>query len=166
MPGRTKRCLNSAESASSPGLVDENLFNEHVARYHFAARFLPAGAARVLDAGCGSGYGAAHFGPQASVIGVDIAHEAVSHARDSFSRAGVSFAQASCESRSLSPIASFDLVVAFEVIEHLERWRICFAEAARVVKTGRGVFLGLHAEQVLLRRIPRRRRQPQSVSRP
>ena len=122
-----------------PGLVDENLFNEHVARYHFAARFLPPGAARVLDAGCGSGYGTAHFGPQASVIGIDIAHEAVRHARERYARDGVSFAEASCTAIPFAD-ASFDLVTAFEVIEHLERWPDLLAEAARVLKPS-GVFL-------------------------
>jgi len=36
-----------------PGLVDQDLLNEHVARYRFAARF--GRAAHVLDAGCGAG---------------------------------------------------------------------------------------------------------------
>jgi hypothetical protein len=40
-----------------PALVDDNLLNEHVARYRFAARF--GQDAAVLDAGCGSCYGPA-----------------------------------------------------------------------------------------------------------
>ena len=42
-----------------PGEVDADLLNEHVARYLFAARM--AGGRRVLDAGCGSGYGVAEL---------------------------------------------------------------------------------------------------------
>jgi ubiquinone/menaquinone biosynthesis C-methylase UbiE len=132
-----------------PGLVDENLFNEHVARYHFAARFLPAHllkvqpvpvqAARVLDAGCGSGYGTALFGPQASAIGIDIAHDAVRHARETYSGPGVTFAEASCTAIPFAD-ACFDLVTAFEVIEHIERWPDLLREAARVTKPT-GVFL-------------------------
>jgi len=36
-----------------PNLVDENLWNEHIARYAFASRL--SRNRRVLDAGCGSG---------------------------------------------------------------------------------------------------------------
>jgi SAM-dependent methyltransferase len=122
-----------------PGLVDENLFNEHLARYRFAARFLPSPSARVLDAGCGSGYGTAQFGPECSVIAIDISHEAVLHAREQYSRPRVLFTQASCEAIPFAD-GSFDLVVAFEVIEHLERWRDLLAEARRVLRPA-GVFL-------------------------
>ena len=40
-----------------PGQVDVDLLNEHMARYTFAARL--ARGKRVLDAGCGAGYGSA-----------------------------------------------------------------------------------------------------------
>ena len=40
-----------------PGQVNEDLWAEHIARYAFASRF--AAHSRVLDAGCGAGYGAA-----------------------------------------------------------------------------------------------------------
>ena len=42
-----------------PGQVDADLLNEHLARYAFAARL--ARGKRVLDAGCGAGYGAAEL---------------------------------------------------------------------------------------------------------
>jgi SAM-dependent methyltransferase len=122
-----------------PGLVDPNLFHEHLARYRFAARFLETTTARVLDAGCGSGYGAAQFGAGASVVGIDVALEAVIHARENFGRSDVSFVQASCEAIPFED-GSFDLVVAFEVIEHLERWQDLLREAKRVLKPA-GVLL-------------------------
>ena len=43
-----------------PGQTDVDLMNEHLARYGFAES-LVAGK-RVLDAGCGVGYGAARLG--------------------------------------------------------------------------------------------------------
>ena len=63
-----------------PGAVDEDLWNEHFARYAFAARL--ARRKRVLDAGCGSGYGSAELARSARmVVGADVAREAVDYAR-------------------------------------------------------------------------------------
>ena len=123
-----------------PGLVDPDLLNEHVARYRFAARFAGVfkDAARVLDAGCGSGYGAAELA-NAAVVGIDISGEAVAHARRAFSRPGVHFLQSDCESLPFAA-ASFDLVVAFEVIEHLAGWQQMLTEARRVLRPS-GVLL-------------------------
>ncbi len=114
-----------------PGEVDVDLFNEHMARYTFAARL--ARGKRVLDAGCGTGYGSmelAHVG--SLVIGTDIAAEAVQFAREHYRTANVHFVQASC-GRLPHPNSFFDLVVAFEVIEHLEEWRAFLREVRRVL---------------------------------
>ena len=63
-----------------PGQVDADLLNEHMARYAFAMRL--ARGNRVLDAGCGAGYGSAELARIAkSVTGVDVACEAVEYAR-------------------------------------------------------------------------------------
>ena len=120
-----------------PGLVDENLFNEHLARYRFAARF--ADRAIVLDAGCGTGYGARELANAASVTGIDISAEAVVHAGREFGGPHVRFLRAACEAFPFRD-ASFDLVVAFEVIEHLEHWPRLLSEAKRVLRPA-GVLL-------------------------
>ncbi|MDP9170898.1 MAG: methyltransferase domain-containing protein, partial [Acidobacteriota bacterium] len=121
-----------------PGLVDANLLNEHLARYRFAARFVHPGNS-VLDAGCGSGYGAAALAAMAPVTAVDIAADAIRHARRHFASPAIRFLQAACESLPFAD-GSFDLVTAFEVIEHLERWRELLTESSRVLKPG-GVLL-------------------------
>jgi len=114
-----------------PGEVDVDLLNEHLARYTFAARL--ARGKRVLDAGCGAGYGSAELALTAhSVVGVDSAAEAVAFARAHYALPNLEFQQASCATLPYCD-AAFDLVVAFEVIEHLEDWRGFLAEARRVL---------------------------------
>lgn len=121
-----------------PGQVDIDLLNEHFARYAFAARL--ARGKRVLDAGCGAGYGSAELASVAdSVRGIDRAPEAIEYARANYPLANLEFDEGSCESLPY-PDASFDLVVAFEVIEHLENWRGLLEEARRVLAPG-GQFL-------------------------
>lgn len=117
-----------------PGQVNDDLWSEHLARYAFARQY--AAARRVLDAGCGTGYGSAELaGVAAQVVGFDVAREAIDDARSRFSRAGLHFTVASGGSMPFATEA-FDLVVAFEVIEHLEDQRGFLKECARVLKPG------------------------------
>ena len=114
-----------------PGQVDVDLLNEHVARYTFAARL--ARGKRVLDAGCGAGYGSAELARQAwSVVGTDISADALEFARGHYTLPNLRFEQSSCTALP-HPAGCFDLVVAFEVIEHLEQWREFLLEARRVL---------------------------------
>lgn len=115
-----------------PGLVDVNLWNEHISRYAFASRL--AAGNRALDMGCGTGYGAALLSREASqVAGIDIASDAIRYARETFSGPRLSWMQASCTALPFRS-ASFDLVVSFEVIEHLTEWPRMIEEARRLLR--------------------------------
>jgi SAM-dependent methyltransferase len=120
-----------------PGEVNDDLFAEHLARYAFASQFR---ARRTLDLGCGTGYGTAELAARASlVIGIDVAPEAICHARAHFPLANTCFLQASATAVPFAP-GSFDLIAAFEVIEHLSDWRSLLHEARRLIAPA-GVFL-------------------------
>ena len=117
-----------------PGEVDIDLLNEHMARYTFAARL--ARGKRVLDAGCGAGYGSAALAEVAAcVTGVDVAAEAIEFARAHYQAENLAFEQASVTQLPFAE-AAFDLVTAFEVIEHLADWRDFLKEASRVLAPG------------------------------
>lgn len=117
-----------------PGIPDRQLAVEHIQRYLAISRH--AAGKTVLDAACGEGYGSdllAHTA--ASVTGLDVSEEAVSHARRTYSRNNLTFLAASIGSIPL-PDQSVDLIVSFETIEHVpEAIQFGFlAEAARILK--------------------------------
>jgi ubiquinone/menaquinone biosynthesis C-methylase UbiE len=119
-----------------PGEVNDDLWAEHLARYAFAARY--AAGKRALDIGCGTGYGAAELARRASAaFGIDVAADPLAYARSHYP--ATHFTQASAASLPFRD-ASFDIVTAFEVIEHLRDSRALLAEARRVL-TPDGVFL-------------------------
>ena len=114
-----------------PDQVNVDLLNEHMARYAFAVRL--ARGKRVLDAGCGAGYGSAELAHTAlTVLGADISAEAIDFARAHYRLPNLHFEQASCTGFPHAD-GCFDLVVAFEVIEHLENWREFLLEVRRVL---------------------------------
>jgi SAM-dependent methyltransferase len=121
-----------------PGQVDADLWAEHLSRYAFASRW--ASNARALDIGCGAGYGTAELAGQARLaIGIDLSPEATTHAQAAYPLPNIRFVPASATALPFAD-ASFHLVTAFEVIEHLDDWRALLAEARRVLHPN-GIFL-------------------------
>ncbi|WP_084544785.1 glycosyltransferase [Derxia gummosa] len=109
---------------------------EHLHRYAVCSA-LVAGK-RVLDIASGEGYGSALLSrTAASVCGVDIAGEAVLHARGRYgaSRPNLQFMQGSATAIPF-PAAEFDVVVSFETLEHLAEQDEMLAEIRRVLKPG------------------------------
>ena len=112
-----------------PGQVEDDLWAEHIARYAFAARF--SNGRRVLDLGCGTGYGTAELARNArAATGIDNAADAIAYATEHYPSARFSIMPATALT---FPPAAFDLITAFELIEHLADWPAMVAEANRVL---------------------------------
>jgi len=121
-----------------PGKVEVDLWNEHISRYAFAARYAPA--KRVLDIGCGTGYGAAELSRTATlVVGCDQSTDAIDYARRNYRTGNVEFLLASASATPLGN-AQFDLITAFELIEHLQDWQGFLREVSRLMRPG-GLFI-------------------------
>jgi len=118
---------------TSPGIVAV-----HLKRYEFAGRW--SAGADVLDAGCGVGYGTAHLAARAKhVLGVDRDLAAVEYARRRYGAPNIEFRHADLLELRL-PSRSFDLVCAFETIEHLDEPAVLVQLAADVLRPN-GVFV-------------------------
>jgi len=110
---------------------------EHWHRYALA-RPLAAGR-RVLDAACGEGYGSALVAAAGAreVLGLDLGAEAVAHARARYGgRPGLRFEQADATALDALPDASFDLVLSFETLEHVEAQERLLDGFARLLAPG------------------------------
>src|ERR1700730_11207224 len=105
---------------------------EHVHRYLVAREY--GKDKDVLDIACGEGFGSAILANAArSVIGVDIAADAVKHASIRYRLDNVQFQQGSCAAIPLDN-DSIDLVVSFETIEHHDAHKAMMAEIKRVLR--------------------------------
>lgn len=118
--------------------INGNIFLEHMHRYFLVAQFVADKV--VLDIACGEGFGSNVLsGTAASVIGVDIAEEAVLHARSKYKSDRLSFKVGSVTAIPL-PDASVDVVVSFETIEHIAEHEEMMVEVKRVLRPG-GIFV-------------------------
>jgi SAM-dependent methyltransferase len=101
-------------------------------RYEFAARYIER--KRVLDIGCGEGYGSAMLAEKAAhVAGTDSSEEVVAHATAKYDLSSTEFRCMPAEKHAF-PDASFDAVVCLELIEHVQDYAAVMKEMHRLLK--------------------------------
>ncbi len=133
----TTRSLSPGLEASGERFLPEmqgTIALEHLHRYAMAKDV--AAGKTVLDIACGEGYGSAVLAETAlRVYGVDIAPDAIAHAKEKYQRPNVEFITGSCVRIPLAG-GMVDLVVSFETIEHHLEHEAMFAEIKRVLRPG------------------------------
>ncbi len=104
-----------------------------------------AGALRILDYGCGTGGNTTRYGRFGSVTGVEPDPHAIRLAQK---RGGACY----CRANGLRlPFrnGAFDVVIASDVLEHIEDDSAALAEMARVLKPGGSMIISVPAHQWL-----------------
>ena len=111
---------------------------EHLQRYRLAKKDIGR-SRRVLDLGCGTGYGSSILKKAGNeVFGIDISQKAIDYAKTNYP--GVNYT--CCPADNL-PFESnfFDAVVACEIIEHVQDPKKVLREICRVLKKGGDLFI-------------------------
>ena len=108
------------------------MYQEHVARYLLAAQL--CSGKTVIDIGCGIGYGSQILAREGakSVYAFDISKEAIDHAREYYDHDAVTFDVESAHDFTVpEPV---DLIVCFELIEHVEHQELVLRRMSRFLK--------------------------------
>jgi 2-polyprenyl-3-methyl-5-hydroxy-6-metoxy-1,4-benzoquinol methylase len=113
----------------------------HLTAYHYAIRF--AEGRRVLDYGCGAGYGTNLIwrrGRSDEVVGIDLSCEAIAYCRSTYADLATHY-QTTTPGDIPFGDGSFDVVLFFQVIEHLTDDVRALDDIRRVLRPGGVVLL-------------------------
>ncbi|MCS7091911.1 MAG: class I SAM-dependent methyltransferase [Patescibacteria group bacterium] len=117
-----------------PGVSANFLLKEAEARYIFCKRYVSKGE-KILDFGCGCGYGTYLLSQKAFAIGIDASEEAINFAKKRY-KGDLQFFVGDVDTLANFDNDSFGCVCSFEVIEHLDKPLSFVKEAKRILKNG------------------------------
>jgi ubiquinone/menaquinone biosynthesis C-methylase UbiE len=104
---------------------------EHLHRYLSISKMVEGKS--VVDLGCGHGYGSQILKNYSTYVGIDIDHEVISGNASRFLDPSIAFLAESADRTSIES-NSVDVVVCFEMIEHVVTPVDVIAEAKRILK--------------------------------
>lgn len=126
------------ERLEAKSQISKNNLIEHLARYRIVNGLQNS---IVLDIGCGTGAGtnimAKNF---KKVCGVDISFDAIKYCKKYWKKKNISFITGSGTNIPF-PADTFDIVVAFEVFEHIREWKKFLLEIKRVAKPNGKIYI-------------------------
>ncbi|MEK3792179.1 methyltransferase domain-containing protein [Paenibacillus sp. FSL R7-0204] len=116
-----------------------DVLEEHLNRYRLAQHFVKD--KRVLDAACGAGYGSKMLQAAGAshVLGVDIDEASLVNARKTYGHDQIEYAYGNVNKLELED-KSFDIIVSFETIEHINDGSVWIKESSRLLKDD-GIFI-------------------------
>lgn len=117
-----------------PGNSGRRIEADHIERYLFATAYVKD--KKVLDIACGVGYGSTLLRQAGAnkYVGVDICNESIRYANQVYSTENTSFIVNSiC---SYKPPESFDVIVCFETIEHVDCYKPAISNLYSILKPG------------------------------
>ena len=125
--------LQTAERVSDVDVSDNYIYQRSLLAYHEAAKLV---SGEILEIGTGSGYGIKIISPKASkYVTIDkFDNEQVKAMVDTHSN--ISFVKMEVPPLKGVPDNSFDFVITFQVIEHIEDDKAFVSEIHRVLKKG------------------------------
>ena len=140
------------ESVSYTSEHHSNFLN-HCKFYEFASQYLNEGKSVVLDAGCGSGYGARILkeGGALEVHAFDLSTHAIEFAQRNFSEFA-NFRTCGITDLTVYEGKEFDLVTCSEVLEHIKEYgreRDALIQLRNVMKPGGMLVLGTPNDEML-----------------
>lgn len=119
---------------SDGGFTRVNLVR-HQAAHLYTIRDL-RGARRILDVGCGTGYGSAMTASSMpEVVGTDVSEEAIAWAKAKYPLDNLEFMSMPATDLNF-PDDSFDAAYSIQVIEHIEDVELYLSEVVRVLRPG------------------------------
>lgn len=123
------------EDAYMQSLGTYTIYAMHAASYAFVQAMCTG--KKVLDFGCGSGYGTQRISRVArEICGVDVAGDAIEYAKARYRSDNLHFQQINTSPPLPFPAASFDVILSFQVIEHVSDDDTYLREARRLLKPG------------------------------
>ena len=110
---------------------DKNFIIEYVIdsmNYNFALKYVKRNKGKILDAGCGYGYGTYYLSLKTknSVVGVDIDKNKIDLAKNNYNNTNLKWCvldllNNDCVDKFISAEGKFDLITYFEVLEHIPK---------------------------------------------